>query len=286
MKNFKNTNFCVDFIGQSGSGKSTIIHLVCDSINKKNKLLGNKCCVSKDVSYFQYFQVLQALLHSPKLLKYYRLICKNSRFSIPVYLRWILLIAKHSWCKNSIFLRNDNIVLFDEGLVHHLPKWGDNIPVKFLSSCPLPDMVIQLKTSPIQAIRRKFERSKLFNPYKIKKGNRRFEKALQYAKIFLKEQKKDDAFKFIKDWSNKFCYPCLTDCEVHYIINHAKCNDIYHKKSLKIYKIKNLQSSLRNMGIIWFEVDTSDDFSIDYTVNAISKIILKHYQNFSFHKNV
>ncbi|WP_152555124.1 hypothetical protein [Desulfonatronum thiodismutans] len=276
-------NFLVDFIGQSGSGKSTIIELVADSINKSIALSGSRCYVARNVDFFSYFMIFNFLLHHPRILKYYKLICKNSKLSIPIYSRWILLLARHSWYKNSFsFYKENTIYLFDEGLVHHLPKWSDNVSDDFLLSCSLPNIVVQLNTNPIQAIYRKLNRSKPLGQHKIKKGKRKFEKALQLTKILLKEQKDDDVRIFLRDWSMKNCYTSFTDFEINSILYRAKDNSFKEKKMIfRKSSTDSLRVSLEKNGISFLKFDTSDNFLMDSVVHSISCKIVEHIKNYT-----
>ncbi len=267
----------VSFTGISGGGKSTLIPLTIHCLNSNH----DNAFRVKQVTPLTTSRIAFVILLNPYVLVKSFLITRKMKpkyRSLFGYLRWIKRLTSEKFYNSTSCFYKNNILLTDEGIIHYLKESQSPLSYEFVSSLPMPDIVINIKTDPIQAAWRRVLRQTAVPNYKILKKKDRQLKANKLAKMFLKKQSPEDTYFFLKQWSDKFCKPRLPDQDIKNIIESSKPRRIKSPKAIKSAKKHWLQQLLQENGVLWIDVDTGNKNNPEQNARLIADMIYAHYK--------
>jgi hypothetical protein len=282
----RNQGILVDFIGQAGGGKSTLLPLVVSELRQITA--GYTCSLGNKPNYMPLGFILTIISH-PHLLLRARAISEIMRKKYG-YIFWIKRFAYHTWHKSGLFYSSPRgIWLFDEGVVHYLAMvsnkplsmGGNPLTVDLLSRCPLPHIVVEIRVEWIQSAWRRVMRSKSVPVSKMVRGNERKLQAKRLADRFMQERDQIETLDFLKKWSNKYCDPALNDIELGEIIL-AAVREAGKKDVMEICEEHWLRPALESLGVLWICVDTSDGNSPQDVSKVVAERIWNYCQSRSF----
>lgn len=266
--------FLVDFVGKSGGGKSTLLPMVQTRLQER--LCEGRCLVVNHVRRVDGLK-FWALWRYPGLLGYAKFIYDQSTRCIPFYKRLTVLLGRHALAHSPRRRKSACMILYDEGLTHHLMRCSKKFPLEMLKDCPLPHMVVNIQINPVQAAWRKLHRDKDVYENKIREGIRRKQKALWLAKLFKANRADEQIRDYLREWSDQYCRPPLTDLEVADVIEELHESDISVVDQTAHLSHHWMVKSLKSVGVIWMDVDTSDGSSVEILSEQIAVNIWQHY---------
>lgn len=273
--------FLVNFVGQAGGGKSTMLPVVAATLNKQSRE-NDVCKIAKRSE----LKSLMAVALHPFLFSLSFKITKKMkgintrRTQLISWVRWIRRLGLHTWhAKGLTGSSTEDIWLFDEGIVHYLRKTHGPLPGDILNRCPLPHMVVNIKVDKIQAIWRRLLRTNHSIRYERLKKGARSAMAEKYCMSFIRQRGVEETRDFLQQWSVKFCRPPLSDVELAEIISKAEQKVSRTPSSPPpVAPGKNwLRLSLESLGVVWIDIDTSDGNSVEKNAQEVADQIWRQY---------
>ncbi len=273
----------VHVIGRAGSGKTTIIAKVVESINKERGDTPLGACLASPWNSRTSVALMQApaVMLAPKFLfpalRLRRFVINPSKKR--GLLNLMLGLSSERWRQ----LRHppDRIIFVDQGLTFWLNGLRESWTKEDLSALPLPDFVLQITVSRETSFERRVLREKPPGSRELLYGTRRKgyleERALGLSQ---KGRQASEIRDLIEAWNLRCCIPPLGPEQVDSLLAEAaiKIKEESEKRcdgpEQQIERSRTLRLAYEGLGIEWIIMNNDEDADLNYLVSGIARRIL------------
>ena len=274
----------VHVIGRAGSGKTTLMAEVVESINKtRTDAMANADLAPRWNSRITaVLMQAPAVVLAPKYLIHALRLRKNvsNRSKRRGLLNLLLGLSNERWRQ----LRNppNRITFVDQGLTFWLNGLRDVWTEKELSALPLPDMVIQITVSPETSFERRVLRQKPPGSRELLYGSRRNAYLKEQAHGLARTGKDEREIRnLIETWNFRCSVPPLDADQVDSLLSEAvisKKEDAglrANSPERQLERSRPLRLAYEGLGIEWITVHNDEGADLGYLASELASQILE-----------